>query len=53
MVLDFLLTNAGPIRKSAAELKSRLDALLRRIDRGDAAGLRAALLRARARRSRM
>jgi prephenate dehydrogenase len=53
MVLDFLLTNAGPIRKSAAELKARLDALLRRIDRGDAAGLRAALHRARTRRSRM
>jgi prephenate dehydrogenase len=53
MVLDFLLTNAGPIRKSAAELKARLDALLRRIDRGDAAGLRKSLLRARLLRSRM
>jgi len=53
MVLDFLLTNAGPIRKSAAELQARLGALLRRIDRGDAAGLRRMLLGARRRRSRM
>lgn len=53
MVLDFLLTNAGSIRKSAAELQVRLGALLRRIDRGDAAGLRKMLLRARQLRSRM
>jgi prephenate dehydrogenase len=53
MVLDFLLTNAGPIRKSAAELKTRLDALLRHIDRGDAAGLRKKLLRARTLRARI
>src|SRR5579862_1144523 len=43
MVLDFLLTNRGPIRKSAGELRRRLDELLRSIDRGDAAGLRKAL----------
>jgi len=46
MVLDFLLTNAGPIRRSAVELKARLDDLLRAIDRGDAAGLRRKLRRA-------
>jgi len=53
MVLDFLLTNAGPIRRSASELKTRLDALLRRIERGDAAGLRKELLRAGLRRSKI
>ncbi len=53
MVLDFLLTNAGPIRRSASELQARLGALLRRIERGDAAGLRKSLLRARVRRSRI
>jgi len=53
MVLDFLLTNAGPIRRSADELQARLDALLRRIERGDAAGLRKILLRAGLRRSRI
>src|SRR6185436_9897678 len=47
MVLDFLLTNRGPIRKSAGELRSRLEELLRMIDRGDAAGLRKRLIRAR------
>ena len=47
MVLDFLLTNAGPIRRSARELQARLDDLLARIARGDAAGLRRKLLRAR------
>ena len=53
MVLDFLLTNAGPIRRSARELKARLDDLLRLIDRGDAAGLRKMLVRARLRRSKI
>jgi len=53
MVLDFLLTNRGPIRKSARELIRRLQALVGRIDRGDAAGLRQALLRARDLRSRL
>jgi len=53
MVLDFLLTNRGPIRRSAGELRRRLDALLRSIDRGDAAGLRKALEKARELRSRI
>jgi prephenate dehydrogenase len=53
MVMDFLLTNKGPIRKSAGELRARLDGLLRLIARGDAAGLRKALLRARALRTTM
>jgi hypothetical protein len=53
MVLDFLLTNRSPIRRSAGELRRRLDVLLRSIDRGDAAGLRKALERARELRSRI
>jgi prephenate dehydrogenase len=53
MVLDFLLTNRGPIRKSAGELRARLEGLVRMINRGDAAGLRKALLRARALRGRI
>jgi prephenate dehydrogenase len=53
MVMDFLLTNRGPVRKSAGELMRRLEALLRAIDRGDARGLRATLERARERRSRI
>lgn len=53
MVLDFLLTNRGPIRRSAGELSRRLDALLRAIDRGDARGLRKLLERARELRSRI
>ncbi|HEV3027261.1 MAG TPA: prephenate dehydrogenase [Planctomycetota bacterium] len=53
MVLDFLLTNRGPIRRSAGELRRRLDALLRSIDRGDAAGLRRKFARAREVRSRI
>lgn len=53
MVLDFLLTNAGPIRRSAGELKARLEALLRRIDRGDASGLRKSLTRALGLRARI
>ncbi|HLY09529.1 MAG TPA: prephenate dehydrogenase [Planctomycetota bacterium] len=53
MVLDFLLTNRGPIRKSAGELRRRLEALLRLIDRGDAAGLRKLLARARGLRARI
>jgi prephenate dehydrogenase len=47
MVLDFLLTNRGPIRKSAAELRAGLDELVRMIQQGDAAGLRKKLVRAR------
>lgn len=53
MVMDFLLTNKAPIRKSAKELVDRLKGLLDLIDRGDAAGLRKALLRARALRSQI
>jgi len=53
MVLDFLLTNRAPIRRSARELRKNLEDLLRLIDRGDAAGLRKALVRARERRSRI
>ena len=53
MVLDFLLTNRGPIRRSARELTKTLEGLLRLIDRGDAAGLRKALSRARERRARI
>jgi prephenate dehydrogenase len=53
MVLDFLLTNAGPIRRSARELQARLGELLRGIDRGDAAGLRRKLVRARLLRSQL
>ena len=47
MVMDFLLTNPGPIRRSAKELQARLEKLLRLIDRGDAAALRKTLVRAR------
>jgi len=53
MVLDFLLTNRGPIRRSARELTKNLEGLLRRIDQGDVAGLRKALSRARERRARI
>ena len=53
MVLDFLLTNRGPIRKSAQDFMARLEELLQFIDRGDASRLRKALLRARALRSRI
>ncbi|MBI3858263.1 MAG: prephenate dehydrogenase [Planctomycetes bacterium] len=53
MVLDFLITNRGPIRKSAGELSARLAGLVRMIGRGDAAGLRRALQRARARRAKI
>ena len=53
MVLDFLLTNRGPIRKSARELVERLEDLVRKIAGGDAAALRRALVRARDLRSRI
>jgi prephenate dehydrogenase len=53
MVLDFLLTNPGPIRRSAADLQARLGRLLRWIEQGDAARLRKALLHAQERRSRI
>src|SRR6185295_18404789 len=53
MVLDFLLTNRAPIRRSARELTKNLEKLLRLMDRGDAAGLRSALSKARERRGRI
>jgi len=53
MVLDFLLTNRGPIRRSARELTKNLERLLRMVDRGDAAGLRKELARTRERRGRI
>ncbi len=53
MVLDFLLTNAGPIGRSVRELESRLRALVSAIRRGDAGALRKAMEAARARRLRI
>jgi prephenate dehydrogenase len=53
MVLDFLLTNRGPIARSAGRLAGRLRALVGRIRRGDAEGLRAAFRAARERRGRL
>lgn len=51
MVLDFLLTNRGPVRRSAGELARRLLDLARRVARGDEAALRRCLEEARARRT--
>jgi prephenate dehydrogenase len=51
MVLDFLLTNRGPIRRAAGELGARLKALTAAIARGDGRTLRKALEAARRRRS--
>jgi prephenate dehydrogenase len=53
MVLDFLLTNPGPIGKAARRLIGRLRGLTARIEAGDAAGLRAELSKARDRRARL
>lgn len=53
MVLDFLLTNRGPIRKSAGELRDRLRRMVEAIGRGDAGALRKLMERARARRLRI
>lgn len=53
MVLDFLLTNPGPIGRASRRLVVRLKALVSRIEAGDARGLRAALAAARARRARL
>jgi prephenate dehydrogenase len=53
MVLDFLLTNAAPIARAAGEFHLRLRGLVRRISRGDAAGLRRLLEAARAARARI
>lgn len=51
MVLDFLLTNPAAIRRAAREFTANLEELLRRLARGDAAGLRTLLQRARSARS--
>ena len=53
MVIDFLLTNRGAIRKAAGRLAGRLRALVSRIGRGDVDALRALLGEARARRARL
>jgi len=51
MVLDFLLTNRGPVRRAALEMRGRFDELLRLLARGDERGLRARLREARSRRA--
>jgi prephenate dehydrogenase len=51
MVLDFLLTNRGPIRRAAAEMRGRFDELIGFLSRGNERRLRARLLEARARRA--
>ena len=53
MVLDFLLTNRGPIRKAAGEVQGRLRRLVSAIGRGDAATLRKLMSAARTRRQRI
>lgn len=53
MVADFLLTNRGPIRKSATELEARLRALVGAIEKGDERALRKALTAARNKRQRI
>jgi prephenate dehydrogenase len=52
MVLDFLLTNRGPIRKAARELATRMENLVARIGREEVTGLRNLLRTARARRGK-
>jgi len=51
MVLDFLLTNRGPVGRAAGELAARLRDFAHRVGRGDEAGLRRRLEKSRARRS--
>ena len=51
MVLDFLLTNRGPIQKAARELAARMGDLVARIGRKDVTGLRKLLRTAHARRA--
>ena len=53
MVLDFLMTNPGPLARSVRELEARIRELSRRIKKGDAAGLRRMMLAARRKRSRL
>ena len=51
MVLDFLLTNRGPVARAAGELAARLRALARLVERGAEKGLRRRLEKALERRS--
>jgi prephenate dehydrogenase len=51
MVLDFLLTNRGPIQKAARELAARMGDLVARIGRKDVTGLQKLLRTAHARRA--
>ncbi len=53
MVLDFLLTNRGPVGRTAGELAGRLRKLARLVSGGDENPLRRALERARGRRDRL
>jgi hypothetical protein len=53
MVLDFLLTNPGPIAEAARRLSDRLRGLVARLEAGDGRGLRRALEKARSRRARL
>ena len=46
MVLDFLLTNPGPIRKAAEETARRLRSLARQVAEGDEVSVRRRLKRA-------
>jgi prephenate dehydrogenase len=51
MVLDFLLTNPGPIGRASRRLIARLRGLVSRVEKGDVRGLRRELEKARSRRS--
>jgi prephenate dehydrogenase len=53
MVLDFLLTNRGPIRRSVREIQGRLRKLALEIDRADEKALRKRISRARSCRARI
>lgn len=48
MVLDFLLSNRGPVRRAAREMRDRFDELVRLLARGDERRLRARLEESRA-----
>jgi prephenate dehydrogenase len=53
MVLDFLLTNRGPIRRAAREMRGRFDELVDLLRRGDEQRLRRRLEESRARRAKV
>ena len=53
MVIDFLLTNRGPVRRAAGELIARLHALVDDLAKGDARALRKRMIAARSRRDRI